>query len=263
MSEEAAAASIPDDVVDVLKAMPIGYLSVTSKKGDLYSYPVAFHYEGQKVYFITPIGSAKMKFIKANPTVSFIVDNRKLTLECRGAMFQGKAKVFSLTKLVTSMISRGAMAQFSKKYPGMMGFYLRGKNLPSERKFYKYRLIRIDPTKVVFWQGYKFGRFLPKAPKSKRQPAERLDAADATKLAGLEGLVGTADEEIEMDELPRDVDWLGALKEATATGLVSKEEKAIIGSFRAPLKEGAPPGRVGSDEKDFLRKWRTSAKESA
>jgi len=253
VSQEAVSASIPDEVVGVLKAMPIGYLSVASKKGEIYSYPVAFHYENEKVYFITPIGSAKMKFIKANPTVSFIVDNRKLTLECRGAMFQGKAKVYNLSRLVTSMLSRGAMAEFSKKYPGMMGFYLRGKNLPSERKFYKYRLIRIDPHKVVFWQGYKFGRFVPKKVKG---DAEKLDIKDDAKISGISGLMDSADKEIELDELPREADWLGALKGAASTGLVSDDERAVIASFRAPSK--TPSGKLAQEERDLVRKWRAS-----
>ncbi len=38
-------------------------------------------------------------------------------------------------------------------------FYVRGKGLPDERKIYNYRLIRIDPTKIIYWLGYAFGRY--------------------------------------------------------------------------------------------------------
>src|SRR5205807_1989647 len=44
----------------------------------------------------------------------------------------------------------------------MLTFYARGKELPDERKLYKYRLIRIEPSKIIFWKGYNFGRFISK-----------------------------------------------------------------------------------------------------
>src|SRR5580693_8503342 len=91
-------ADIPEPIMDVLKNSGIGYLSVTSSKGDLYSYPVAFYFSGLKVYFMTPISAAKLKFIRGNPSVSFLVDNHLLTKGACGAMIQGKAKVFSITK---------------------------------------------------------------------------------------------------------------------------------------------------------------------
>jgi nitroimidazol reductase NimA-like FMN-containing flavoprotein (pyridoxamine 5'-phosphate oxidase superfamily) len=142
--------------------MPIGYLSVTSKKGDLYSYPLVFYYSNLKIYMMTPVSSAKMKFMKANPSISFLVDNRKLALESCGAMIQGRAKILSMAKIIASIVSLGPkMMSFAKKYPGMFTFYARGKYLPDERKLYKYRFIRIDPRKVVYWMGYSFGRYVP------------------------------------------------------------------------------------------------------
>src|SRR2546425_3149582 len=68
---------VPDQVIDVLKNNKIGYLSVLSKSEELYSYPVAFHFSGSKLYFMTPVSAAKFKILKNNPTVSFIVDNGK------------------------------------------------------------------------------------------------------------------------------------------------------------------------------------------
>src|SRR5438477_13068774 len=50
----------------------------------------------------------------------------------------------------------------TKQYPGMLYFYGRGKELPDERKLYKYRLSRIDPSKIIYWLGYSFGRYIPR-----------------------------------------------------------------------------------------------------
>src|ERR1700694_5185077 len=106
---------IPDQVLGVLKTSAIGYLSVTSTKGELYSYPVAFYFAGFKIYFMTPISAAKLRFIRSNPTVSFLVDNHILTKGSCGAMVQGKARVFSITKTILSILSLGPkMAHFAK-----------------------------------------------------------------------------------------------------------------------------------------------------
>ncbi|HZY94720.1 MAG TPA: pyridoxamine 5'-phosphate oxidase family protein [Candidatus Bathyarchaeia archaeon] len=112
-SESLESTNLPDQVIDVLKKTSIGYLSVISKSGEPCSYPVAYYYSRLTVYFVTPVSAAKYKIIKNNPRISFI---------------EG----------------------FSKKYPGMLSFYARGKELPDERKLYKYRLIRIKPTKIVY-----------------------------------------------------------------------------------------------------------------
>ncbi len=242
-------------VVDVLKKQGLGILSVTSKKGDIYSYPVAFFYDNNKIYMITPNGSAKMKLMKANPKVSFLVDNKKVTLDCCGAMFQGNATIFSFAKLVTSFVTRGAMAQYSNKYPGYMSFYLKGKDLPPERKFYKYRLIRIDPTKIVYWVGYKFGKFVPEKSKGKT-PTSILDPKNPAKLEQIAGLYYSADEEPEVDELPRSEDWLNELKTATKGGIMSDDERKLISSFRIPQENVIPAGKVTDSEKTILKKYK-------
>src|SRR5215472_15024578 len=160
--------SIQQQVKEVLESTSIGYLTTVSKKGDLYSYPVAYYYSDLRVYFVTPVSAAKYKMIKENPTVSLIVDNKQLTMNACGAMIQGRARTFSITRTVLSILSVGPkVAGFSKKYPGMLTFYAKGKGLPDERKLYKYRLIQVDPSKIVYWIGYSFGRYIPKSDRSK------------------------------------------------------------------------------------------------
>ncbi len=255
-------------MVDVLKSTPIGYLSVTSKKGDLYSYPVAYHYSDHKIYFLTPIGSAKMKFIRANPNISFLVDNKKITSTADtkaacGAMFQGKARVFSFARMVTSLISMGPMGQLPKKYPGMFSFYLKGKGLPDERKFHKYRLIKIDPSKIVYWVGYEFGKYVPDKSRDKKTlPSNSLEEIkrDPSKIEGISGLMESADEELEMDQIPVSEDWLAELKSAVSSGILSEDEMRVIGMNKSPLGVGGnvKPGELSAGEKSILKKWKAS-----
>ena len=247
---------VPEQVLDVLKTNSIGYLSVVSKKGELYSYPVAFHYSGDKVYFVTPISAAKFKIIKANPTVSFIVDNGKVTTEACGAMIQGKARIFTVGRTLLSILSVGPkIVGFSKKYPGMLTFYARGKELPDERKLYKYRLIRIEPSKIIFWTGYNFGRFFSK----RREPTR--DSLDLTPdEAGVElvaKLLQPSETEIPGAPGFSDHDWLAAIDTNVSEGTLSPDERKVIESYRSLPSQRSHvkgTGSVTNEERRLLKK---------
>ncbi|MGD0636860.1 MAG: pyridoxamine 5'-phosphate oxidase family protein [Nitrososphaerales archaeon] len=261
MSKPDGKEAIPREVLTLLQDSKIGYLSVTSPKGELYSYPVAFHFGEGKIFLITPAGSAKMKFMKANPNVSFIVDNRRLTLEACGVMIQGRAKVFSIAGLVTSIMSMGPKVQsFTKKYPGLFGFYAKGKDLPPERKIYKYRFVRIDPSKFVYWTGYKYGKHVPARSRKEATAEMAIDLKDESNVGAIAGLLGSADDEPEIDKLPLNEDWLGELEAAAASGVITPEEGKAIGSATVGLQDlGRPaaPGKVTEGEKKLLRKWKS------
>ncbi len=271
---------IPNEVLDVLKTSQIGYLSVASGKGDLFSYPVAFYFSGFKIYFMTPVSAAKLRFIRANPQVSFLVDNHLLTKGACGAMIQGRAKVFSIARTVLNILSVGPkMAQFARKYPGMFTFYASGKELPDERKLYKYRLIRIDPKKVVYWIGYNFGRYLPEKQKKDESQVARwgrgtkegfalgdplAEAPDEVKMDAFAQLLKSADEELPVGEVPQSQEWFEGLDAAVKRGEISKEEKSVIDSYRSFLRIAGSSSRIGpevtEEERELLNKWRQNKK---
>ena len=250
-------AEIPETVLDVLKTSGIGYLSVTSGKGELYSYPVAFYFSGYKVYFMTPISAAKLRFIRGNPAVSFLVDNHLLTKGACGAMIQGNAKVFSIAKTVLSIMSVGPkMASFAKKYPGMFTFYASGKELPDERKLYKYRLIRVEPTKIMFWVGYKFGKYFPK--KGGEDPLSK--SSDETKIETFAELMKTADEELPVRQVEQSPEWVENLATAEKEGVITRDEMNVINSYRSFLRNAVASNQgergVSDSEKKLLGKWK-------
>jgi len=257
---------IPGQVLDLLKSSRIGYLSVTSSKGELFSYPVAFFFSDLKVYFMTPVSAAKLKFIRSNPTVSFLVDNHILTTDSCGAMFQGKAKVFSIAKTVLSILSIGPkIAKFASKYPGMFTFYAKGKGIPDERKLYRYRLIRIEPTKIVYWIGYKFGRYFPKElPSISNDPLAK--SSDETKLETIAQLMQSSDEELAVPtDLQQSQEWIDNLHEAAKSGIISTEEYYVIDSYRNFLRTAAATSKVGptvtEEERKFLNRWKAKKSE--
>jgi hypothetical protein len=253
--------SVPKDVLDVLKSAQIGYLSVTSAKGEIFSYPVAFYFSKLKFYFMTPISAAKLKFVRANPSVSFLVDNHLLTKGACGAMIQGNAKVFSIAKTVLDILSVGPkMAHFAKKYPGMFTFYASGKELPDERKLYKYRLIRIDPIKILYWQGYKFGRYLPGNPLAGLEADPLSDSGEELKMQTLAELMISADRELPSPQARENPEWVTNLDQVTRKGEITEEEKLALESYRSFLRRAAAENvfapTPSKDEKKLLKKWR-------
>jgi hypothetical protein len=248
---------VPDQVVDVLKNNKIGYLSVLSKSEELYSYPVAFHFSDLKLYFMTPVSAAKFKILKNNPTVSFIVDNGKVTTEACGAMIQGKAKIFTIGRTLISILSVGPkMIGFTKKYPGMLSFYARGKELPDERKLYKYRLIRIDPSKIIYWLGYAFGRYIPRTEAKTEGHSLKL-SKDESGLEISAKLLAFADEDVPAEPLLIDHDWMTRLEATASEGILSEQERKILESYKGEtsLKSRVhATTRVTEDEKKLLKK---------
>ena len=262
-SQRSESSPVPETVLDVLKTNRIGYLSVISKKGELYSYPVAYHYSDDRVYFVTPVSAAKFKIIKGNPTVSFIVDNGKVTTEACGAMIQGKARIFTVARTLLSILSVGPkIAGFSKKYPGMLTFYARGKELPDERKLYKYRLIRIEPSKIIFWSGYNFGRFI--STKKDRTSEKPLNLTPDEAGVGVAAkLLESTDDEIQSPRGSGNHDWLASLDTTAAEGVLSSDERDIIRSYRGPPSQtsGAETrASVTDEERTLLRKSKTDSK---
>lgn len=248
-------APIPEEVTDVLKTTNIGYLTTISKKGDLYSYPVAFYYSDLRVYFVTPISAAKYKMIKENPTVSLIVDNKQLTTNACGAMIQGRAKTFSITKTIVSILSLGPkVAGFSKKYPGMLSFYAKGKGLPDERKLYKYRIIQITPTKILYWIGYSFGRYIPK--KEKTIGSRVGLARDHENASAIAQLVSSADEELAPTKGPVDHDWLAKLDRQVSSGFLTQDERELIDSYKT---QTGGSSKLTKGEKKLLDRWKGRA----
>ncbi len=260
LSAHASPATLPTEVIDVLKSTKIGYLSVISKKGDVYSYPLAFHFSKYKIYLMTVKDSPKIKFMKANPNVSFLVDNKKLALECCGAMVQGKAKVLSVAKMMATVYTIGpkSLLEWNKKYPGLLTFYAKGKDLPEERKLYKYRFIRIEPSKIVYWQGYKFGKYIPNKESEKEELSqESLDPSNSESFANM---LATVDEELDSDKIPADPGWLSELESATSEGILSSDEGRIINMNKKLLGVGqnVRPGELSVGEKNLLKKWKDS-----
>ena len=138
----------------------------------------------------------------------------------------------------------------------MLTFYARGKELPDERKLYKYRLIRIDPSKIIYWLGYSFGRYIPRT--EAKAPGHSLNLSkDESGLEISAKLLESADDDAPAEPVQMDHDWMTRLEASVREGILSDEERKMFGSYKDGLKSHPPadvPSRVTEEERKILKK---------
>lgn len=155
---------LAENINKLLKDGRIGHLSTVAPTGRISIVPIGYHFDGMDIYFGTPKGSAKLKFMQKNPNVSFTIDNGLVMREALGVLIQGRAEIYDTKDIFRKLkMTLPAIAGFSKKYPDVFTFYTKDmKKLPEDRKLYKYHLIRIVTEKLLYWDGYNWGRMITK-----------------------------------------------------------------------------------------------------
>ena len=164
---------LPERILDFVKEEKVGQLSVRTSKGVL-AHPIAYYCDGEGIVFGTPRSSAKLKLLKKYPSVSFTVDNGKLMKDGMGITVVGTTETYGFKSMATSLRSAlSSMFGYVKKYPELLKYYVGSMGeLPDDRKFYKYVFVRINPTRIVHWDGYNFGRVTSK---SKKKEGKNMD----------------------------------------------------------------------------------------
>jgi hypothetical protein len=164
---------LPPRISNFVQKEKVGHLSVRTKRGVLV-HPIAYHVQKLSMVFGTPRTAKKLDLLKKNPRVSFTVDNGKLMKEAIGITVLGRAETYGLDD-----IAKGAkqgifqMAGFMKKYPELVKYYVKDiRELPDANKFYKYVFVRVNPTSIVHWDGYEFGRITAKRRKKNSKDTE-------------------------------------------------------------------------------------------
>jgi hypothetical protein len=159
---------LPLRIWDFAKKQKVGHLSVRTKRGVLV-HPIAYNIQKKAMVFGTPRSARKLEMLKENPRVSFTVDNGKLMKEAIGITLLGRTETYGFDDLTKGIkLGLSSMAGFMRKYPELMKFYVTDfKELPEANKFYKYVFVRVNPTSIVHWDGYEFGRITSKRKKKK------------------------------------------------------------------------------------------------
>ncbi len=276
------------DVQDLLHSERVGHLATISPKGRLSSVPIAYHFDGRSVFFGTPLGSPKLRFIQENPNVAFQIDNGKVMEAAVGVMIQGRAEIYDTQNIFRKYKETlPAILNFSRKYPDVFVFYTRHSDkLSDERKFYKYRLIRIVPERVLYWKGYEWGRMIPN-PEDYSPFFDIHQAAGPTDVAGeLESLLSSLDKLGDEDRpgedildkaqqlsYPKLIDQDELMSElfgvAMEDGKVTEYEMEILNSIRSnyrfyldSLRDAMRDGVISRDECALLNTIKKSLYQS-
>lgn len=244
---------LPDDVKELMETKKIGHLSTVSPQGRISIVPVGFYFNGTDVYFGTPKESAKLKFLQNNPNVSLTVDNGLIMKEALGVLVQGQAEIYDIKSTFKKFKETlPTITKFSIKYPELFKFYTKHLDeLPQDRKFYKYRMIRIKPDKMLFWSGYNWGRVFTK--KEKHEPSFDITGKEEhgiiAKTANrfMDALhqinfkhgeygehVVEYPQKAQDDDLLRQYDeaYTAALDEAMKDGKLSPDEEALLNTIK-------------------------------
>ena len=164
---------LPKSIWKFVQKARVGHLSVRSKYGVLV-HPIAFSIQKDHMVFGTPRTAKKLELLKNNSRISFTCDNGELMKKAVGVTVLGRAETYGLDDLKKGF-SQGllSMAGFMKKYPELVKYYVRDfTELPDANKFWKYVFIRVNPTRIVHWDGYEFGRISGKKKKGKKGKQE-------------------------------------------------------------------------------------------
>jgi nitroimidazol reductase NimA-like FMN-containing flavoprotein (pyridoxamine 5'-phosphate oxidase superfamily) len=271
--------ALAEGVQELLRSGRVGHVATISPTGRVSSVPVAYHFDGSSVFFGTPRDSPKLRFMEANENVAFQIDNGRVMQEAVGVMIQGNAEIYDTRQLLTKYRETlPAIARFSKKYPDVFVFYTRDHSrLPDERKFYKYRLVRIVPTSILYWVGYDWGRLIPHPEDYARffeigaEEGDPEAVADELQsfLGGMSTLETASETEEEVPDLsqvwdlPAIIDQEELMAELHAVAMaddeITSEEMAILDAIRSSyrfyldaLKNAMSDGIITKDELALL-----------
>jgi hypothetical protein len=172
---------LPKSIWKFVQKARVGHLSVRSKYGVLV-HPIAFSVAKDHMVFGTPRTAKKLDLLQKNSRISFTCDNGELMKKAIGITVIGRAETYGFDDLKKGF-SQGllSMAGFMKKYPELVKYYIRDfTELPDANKFWKYVFVRVNPTRIVHWDGYEFGRISTKGKKKgkKEEPEEGLRPED-------------------------------------------------------------------------------------
>jgi hypothetical protein len=150
---------LPREVLWLLEEGKIGFVGTSDKKMQPHLTPVIFVFVGNKLYFITSKISKKLKNIRKNNKIAFLIDlrNKNNLYSNRAVLFIGKAVVYNPLRAVWGFYSLlRARRAFFKKYPEYMYQYKKERrNLPLAWRttiFISRIPVRLEAEKIVYWR---------------------------------------------------------------------------------------------------------------
>ncbi len=152
---------LPPDIYNLVKESNFAYIGA-SHHDKPHITPVVYVFDGHRIYFNTSKEAYKLKILKKNPKVAFLIDKRDLAniYENKAVLFTGTVKIYGIKDIPTSFHRMlQARSLFLQKYPEYTRKYTTQKSeLPKAWQLtpiVSRILIEIKPKSIIYWRGAK------------------------------------------------------------------------------------------------------------
>ncbi len=150
---------LPGEVLWLLDEGRVGYVGTSDKNMQSHLTPVIFVFVGNALFFVVSKISKKLKNIRENDKISFLIDFRDENnlYNNRAVLFTGKAKIYNPLNAILGMLRLLKVRRaFYKKYPEYMQKYKKEEQkLPLAWRttiFISRIPIKLETEKIVYWR---------------------------------------------------------------------------------------------------------------
>ncbi len=150
---------LPPDIYNLVTESSFAYVG-TSLKGVPHVTPVVYVFDGQRIFFNTSKEARKLKTMRKNNKVAFLIDKRDMSniYENKAVLFTGEVKIYGLADIPVRFIRMlQALHLFIKKYPEYTRKYSTSE-LPKAWQLTPIIariLVEVKPVKIIYWRGAK------------------------------------------------------------------------------------------------------------
>jgi nitroimidazol reductase NimA-like FMN-containing flavoprotein (pyridoxamine 5'-phosphate oxidase superfamily) len=150
---------LPPDIYNLVKESSFAYVG-TSLKGVTHITPVVYVFDGQRIFFNTSKEAKKLKVMRKNNKVAFLIDKRDLSniYENKAVLFTGNVKIYGVLDIPLRLIQMLRTLQlFITKYPEYTRKYSTSE-LPKAWQLTPIIariLVEVKPARIIYWRGAK------------------------------------------------------------------------------------------------------------
>lgn len=150
---------LPPDIYNLVRDSSFAYVG-NSLKGVTHVTPVVYIFDGQRIFFNTSKEAKKMKMMKRNKKVAFLIDKRDTSniYENKALLVTGEVRIYGLADIPFNfMMMLKARSLFLKKYPDYTRKYATSE-LPKAWQLTPIIariLVEIKPVRIIYWRGAK------------------------------------------------------------------------------------------------------------
>ena len=152
---------LPPDIYNLVNESSFAYVG-TSDRGKPHNTPVVYVFDGQKIFFNTSKEAKKLKIMRKNNKIAFLIDKRDLSniYENKAVLFTGIVKIYGLLDIPIRFLQMlEARGLFQNKYPEYTSKYSSSASeLPKAwqlKPIISRILVEVKPVKIIYWRGAK------------------------------------------------------------------------------------------------------------